>query len=316
MSDAVPALRRFSRFYTHRLGLLGEGLLGSSLSLTESRVLYELSHAAQPAAADLARSLELDPGYLSRILRRFETRGLVRRSAHADDARRSVLTLTAKGRRLFDTIDAASDAQAAALLAHLDPAGRERLCAALADVQRLLAPAAPAAADARAAARPGGVVLRGLQPGDLGWIVHRQAVLYAQEYGWDASFEALLAQIGARFVTRLDPVRERAWVAVDSEEGAPVLGAVFVVRKSPRVAQLRMLYVEPAARGRGLGARLVDECIGFARATGYRSLMLWTNDVLHAARRLYESRGFVRVKQERHRSFGHALVGETWTLAL
>ena len=301
----VAALRRFSRFYTRQLGLLDEGLLDSGFTLTEMRVLYELGHRDGPAAADLVRELALDAGYLSRVLRRFQAQGLIERGTQAGDARRSTLALTAKGRRTFAAIDRASSAQAGALLSHLDAGARAELRAALATVERLMTPGA------RSAPEP--ILLRGLQVGDIGLIASRQGQLYTQEYGWDETFEALVAEIAARFVQKFDPKWERAWVA---EQGGRVVGSVFVVRKSPRVAQLRLLYVDPAARGQGLGARLVDECIRFARTKGYRSMMLWTNAGLDAARHIYEARGFVLQKEERHRSFGKNLVGQFWTLKL
>jgi DNA-binding MarR family transcriptional regulator/GNAT superfamily N-acetyltransferase len=303
---AVAALRHFSRFFTSRLGLLDEGLLASGFSLTEVRVLYELAHHEGLAAADLARSLGLDAGYLSRILRRFGAHGLLRRAAQPDDARRSTLALTAKGRRTIAPLEAAADRRAAALLQHLDAGTRAELASALHQVERLLAPAAK-----DAPLEP--IVLRAHQIGDIGHVARRQGQLYAQEYGWDETFEALVAEIGARFVRRFDPAHERCWIA---EQGGRIVGSVFVVRKSARTAQLRLLYVEPSARGQGLGGRLVDECIRFARAKGYRVLTLWTNDVLDAARHVYESRGFVLGKQERHRSFGKSLVGQFWSLAL
>lgn len=303
---AVAALRHFSRFYTSRLGLLDEGLLASGFSLTEVRVLYELAHHDGLVASELARTLGLDPGYLSRILRRFGARGLLRRAAHPDDARRNTLALTAKGRRTIAPLEAASDRHAAALLQHLDHDARAELAAALRQVERLLAPSGKGAPR-----EP--IVLRGHQVGDIGLVAQRQGQLYAQEYGWDQTFEALVAEIGARFVRRFDAQRERCWIA---EQGGRIVGSVFVVRKSARTAQLRLLYVEPSARGQGLGARLVDECIRFARTKGYRVLTLWTNDVLDAARHIYESRGFVLGKQERHRSFGKSLVGQFWSLSL
>jgi DNA-binding MarR family transcriptional regulator/N-acetylglutamate synthase-like GNAT family acetyltransferase len=303
---AVAALRRFSRFFTSRLGLLDEGLLASGLSLTEVRVLYELAHRDGPAASDLVRTLGLDPGYLSRILRRFASRGLLRRAAQPGDARRSTLALTATGRRTIASLEAASERHAAALLQHLERDERAELQAALRRIERLLAPQAEGAA-------PDPIVLRGHEIGDIGHVARRQGQLYAQEYGWDVSFEALVAEIGARFVRRFDPAHERCWIA---EQGGRIVGSVFVVRRSARTAQLRLLYVEPSARGQGLGGRLVDECIRFARAKGYRVLTLWTNDVLDAARHVYESRGFVLGRQERHRSFGKSLVGQFWSLAL
>jgi DNA-binding MarR family transcriptional regulator/GNAT superfamily N-acetyltransferase len=301
----VAALRRFSRFYTRQLGLLDEGLLDSGFTLTETRVLYELAHRDGLAAADLVRELALDAGYLSRVLRRFQTQGLIERSTQAGDARRSTLALTGKGRKTFAPLNKASSAQASALVAHLDAGAKAELQTALAAVERLMTPGAKAA--------PEPIVLRSLQVGDIGLIASRQGQLYAQEYGWDETFEALVAEIGARFVQKFDPKWERCWVA---EQGGRIVGSVFVVRKSPRVAQLRLLYVDPVTRGQGLGARLVDECIRFARSKGYRSMMLWTNAGLDAARHIYEARGFVLQKEERHRSFGKNLVGQFWTLKL
>jgi DNA-binding MarR family transcriptional regulator/GNAT superfamily N-acetyltransferase len=301
----VAALRRFSRFYTRQLGLLDEGLLDSGFTLTETRVLYELAHRDGLAAADLVRELALDAGYLSRVLRRFQTQGLIERSTQAGDARRSTLALTTKGRKTFAPLNKASSAQASALVAHLDTGAKAELQTALATVERLMTPGAKAALEP--------TVLRSLQVGDIGLIASRQGQLYAQEYGWDETFEALVAEIGARFVQKFDPKWERCWVA---EQGGRIVGSVFVVRKSPRVAQLRLLYVDPVTRGQGLGARLVDECLRFARSKGYRSMMLWTNAGLDAARRIYEARGFVLQKEERHRSFGKNLVGQFWTLKL
>jgi DNA-binding MarR family transcriptional regulator/GNAT superfamily N-acetyltransferase len=303
--DTVAALRRFSRFCTRQLGLLDEPLQGSGHTLTEVRVLYEIAQRQAPAAADLGRELALDAGHLSRLLRRLAARGLVQRRTHAADARRSVLALSAKGQRAVAALEQASSVQAAALVAHLDAGRAAELRAAMATIERALSPAG------RSSPEP--IVLRSHQVGDIGWITHRQGLLYAQEYGWDESFEALVAEIAAKFVRDFDARHERCWVA---EQGGRIVGAVFIVRKSARVAQLRLLYVEPAARGQGLGGRLVDECIAFARARGYRTLMLWTNDVLHAARSLYEARGFRLRKQQRHRSFGKALVGQFWELAL
>lgn len=307
VTATVTALRRFSRFYTRQLGLLDEGLLASGFSLTEVRVLYELAQRDGVAAVDLTRELALDSGYLSRILRRFAAQGLVRREAHAGDARRGVLTLTAQGRKTLALLDKASSTQAAKLVAHLDDAGRAELTEALARVERALAP--PAAA--RAAPAP--IVLRAHEAGDMGWVVEREGTLYAREFGYDASFEALVAEIVARFLRRFDPKHERCWIA---EQGGRRMGAVFVVRKSARVAQLRLLHVERSARGQGLGGRLVDECIRFARERGYLTLALWTQSHLDAARHLYQSRGFVLKDEEKHRSFGKSLVAQTWTLQL
>jgi DNA-binding MarR family transcriptional regulator/GNAT superfamily N-acetyltransferase len=304
-SSHVLALRRFSRFFTGQLGLLDEHLLDSGFSLTEVRVLYEIAHRQGLTAADLRRELAIDAGYLSRMLRRFVAQGLVKRSSHATDARSSTLAVTAKGKKALAPLEQASSARAAELIAHLDAASADELRRALRTVERSLAPNANRA--------PEPIVLRPHQVGDIGWVVHRQGLLYAQEYGWDQSFEALVAEIAAAFVRDFDPKHECCWIA---EQGGRIVGSVFVVRKSARVAQLRLLYVEPAARGQGLGARLVDECIRFARGKQYKTLVLWTNDVLRAARHVYESRGFVLRKQERHRTFGKALVGQHWELAL
>jgi DNA-binding MarR family transcriptional regulator/GNAT superfamily N-acetyltransferase len=301
----VAALRRFSRFYTRQLGLLDEQLLGSGFSLTEVRVLYEIVHRPGITAADLGRVLAVDAGYLSRILRRFVAQGLVERGVHATDARSRTLAPTAKGKKVLAPLERASSAQAAALISHLDAGSADELRSAMRTVERALTP------NLRGAPEP--VVLRPHQVGDIGWIAHRQGLLYAQQYGWDQTFEALVAEIAATFVREFDPKHERCWIA---EQGGRIVGSVFVVRKSARVAQLRLLYVEPSARGQGLGARLVDECIRFARDQHYKTLMLWTNDVLRAARRIYQARGFQLHKQERHRAFGKSLVGQHWTLAL
>lgn len=301
----VAALRRFSRFFTRQLGLLDEHLLGSGFSLTEVRLLYEIVHQPGQTAADLGRALAVDAGYLSRILRRFETHGLIRRGVHANDARSSTLAATAKGSKTLAPLEQGSSAQAAALLSHLDTAGADELRRAMQTVERALTP------NPRGTPEP--IVLRPHQVGDAGWVAHRQGLLYAQENGYDETFEALVAEIVAKFVRDFDPKWERSWVA---EQGGRIVGAVFVVRKSARVAQLRLLYVEPSARGQGLGGRLVDECIRFARAKGYRSLMLWTQSHLEAAGHIYISRGFALQKQERHRSFGKSLVGQYWALAL
>ncbi len=304
-SPHVAALRRFSRFYTRQLGLLDEQLLGSGFSLTEVRVLYEIVHQPGRTAADLGRTLAIDAGYLSRILRRFVAQGLIRRGVHASDARSSTLAATAKGSRALIPLERSASAQASALLSHLDVAGADELGLAMRTVERALTP--------NPRGQPEPIVLRPHQLGDIGWVAHRQGLLYAQEHGYDQSFEALVAEIAAKFVREFDAQHERCWVA---EQGGRIAGAVFVVRKSVRVAQLRLLYVEPSARGQGLGARLVDECIRFARDKGYKTLMLWTQSHLDAARHVYESRGFELHKRERHRSFGKALVGQYWTLVL
>jgi DNA-binding MarR family transcriptional regulator/N-acetylglutamate synthase-like GNAT family acetyltransferase len=299
----IAAVRRFNRFYTRRIGVLQQGLLASRFSLAEARVLWELAHRDAPTASALGRDLGLDAGYLSRMLRSLAARGLVRKARSAVDGRQSLLSLTPAGRRAFARLDAASAREVGALLAPLPALRQRELTAAMATIERLLAPAAAAPA----------CTLRAHRPGDVGWVVHRHGALYAEEYGWDATFEALVAEIGAKFIRDFRPARERCWIA---ERDGEIVGSVFVVEKSPTVAQLRLLLVEPSARGLGLGRRLTDECIGFARAAGYRKLTLWTNSILHAARRIYETAGFRLVGEEPHRSFGHDLVGQHWELPL
>jgi len=303
LARRVAAVRQFNRFYTRQIGVLGD-YLDSPFSLTEARVLYELAHRDGPTAGALAAELGVDAGYLSRILRRFEQRGFLLRARSKADGRRAHLTLTARGRKAFAPLDARSRQEVAALLGRLPAARQQRLVETLHTVEELLDVTGE---------RPGPYLLRTHQPGDLGWVVHRHAVLYAEEYGFNEDFEALVARVVAEFVRRFDPRRDHCWIA--EKNGAPV-GSVFCVHRSARVAQLRLLLVEPSARGSGLGARLVEECIRFARRAGYRTLTLWTNSVLLAARRIYQAAGFRRVRSERHRSFGQKLVGETWELPL
>lgn len=300
----IAAVRRFNRFYTQRIGVLRDGLLATSFSLTEARVLYELAQRDDLTAARLCKALGLDAGYLSRVLARFLRRGLIGKRAHAADGRRSLITLTAKGRKAFAALDTRSRAQIGDLLAALSAPAQDRLVGAMRAVEHLLG--------ATRAAAPL-VTLRAHRPGDMGWVVHRHGALYAQEYGWDERFEALVAGIVAEFVQRFDPRRERCWIA---EQDGEIVGSVFLVRHSDDVAKLRLLLVEPRARGSGLGRRLVEACIVFARACGYRTLSLWTNDNLHAARAIYARAGFRCVKQEPHASFGQPLIGETWELPL
>jgi len=300
----VDAVRRFNRLYTRRIGALRAGLLDSPFSLAEARLLYELAHRDRPAAAELARDLGLDAGYLSRLLRGLERRRLISRERSRSDARQSLLSLTAAGRRTFATLDTRSNAEVRAMLGKLSDAGQRRLVEAMRDVERLLG----AAPEPKVP-----YLLRPHRPGDMGWVVHRHAALYAQEYGWDERFEALVATIVAKFIDNFDPQRERCWIA---ERDGEIVGSVFLVTKSPTVAQLRMLYVEPGARGLGIGKRLVDECERFAREKGYRKIVLWTNSILHAARHIYEAAGYRLVAEEPHHSFGHRLVGQTWELKL
>lgn len=307
----IAALRRFNRFYTQRIGVLRDGLLESPFSLAQVRVLYELAHtdaavagAGGPTASELAATLGLDEGYLSRILSGFETQRLLRRRPSAADGRRQLLALTRKGRAAFAPLDRRSHDQAGTLLDGLCDDDRVRLIGALASVENLLGPRGTHS-------RP--VRLRAPRPGDIGWVVHRHGAVYAQEYGYDAQFEALVAAIAAKFVQDFDPRHERCWIA---DCDARIVGSVFLVRQSADVAKLRLLLVEPEARGRGLGARLVRGCIRFARRAGYRSMVLWTQSELAGARHVYEQAGFRRVRRKAHRSFGRDLVAETWRLEL
>jgi DNA-binding MarR family transcriptional regulator/GNAT superfamily N-acetyltransferase len=303
-AERVAAVRSFNRFYTQKIGVLRSGLLGTEFPLTAARILYELGTRRETTAAALAEALDLDAGYLSRILAGFRRRGLVRRRAAPHDGRARLLNLTAAGAREFASLDAASAQEVGALLKPLRDVDQARLVASMRAIERLLA--------GQPRARPP-FALRPHRPGDMGWVVQRHGELYAREYSWDERFEALVAGIVAAFVQTFDPRRERCWIAeVDGER----VGSVFLVRQSDSVAKLRLLLVEPAARGMGLGKALVDACIQQAREFGYRKLTLWTNDVLAAARHIYEKAGFKRVRTERHHSFGHDLVAETWDLKL
>jgi DNA-binding MarR family transcriptional regulator/GNAT superfamily N-acetyltransferase len=301
--DVVPAVRAFNRFYTNRIGVLHSGLLDTAYSLTEARILFELAQSGAVEVTQLRRGLDIDPGYLSRILRRFEAVGLVVRQRSATDARRQVIRLTAQGAAAFNDLDTRSAAQIRDLLSGVGEADRRRLVGAMRTIQEILAESG----------RPASFLLRPLAPGDLGWVVQRHGALYAEEYGWDASFEALVARIVADYAQHHDPRRENAWIA--EVDGQPV-GCVFCVRRDDETAQLRLLLVEPGARGGGIGRRLVDECVRFATRAGYRTIVLWTNDVLVDARRIYERAGFELVSEEKHHSFGHDLVGQYWQRGL
>ncbi len=300
----VAGLRRFNRFYTQKIGVLQEGLLSSPFSLTEARVLYELAGEEPRAAAQLGKELALDAGYLSRILRGFERRGLIRRDPAPNDRRLSLLSLTPQGRAAFAALDTRSRAQIGAILQDLSEDQQGRLAAAVRTIERLLDP------------KPDGqaiYLLRPHRPGDMGWITQRHGALYAQEYGWDIRFEALVAEIVAGFIRTFDPRRECCWIA---EKDGENVGSVMLVKASETKAKLRLLLVEPQARGLGIGARLVQECLRFARQAGYRQVGLWTNSVLIAARRIYEAAGFRLVAAQPHHSFGQELIGETWELDL
>lgn len=301
----VKAVRGFNRFYTQRIGVL-DPYLNSELSLTEVRVLYELAHRDQPAAAELGRDLALDAGYLSRILRRFESRGWLARAPSPADARQSLLQLTGAGHAAFAPLQQKSRDEAAALLGALPETSRDKLIGAMATVQQLLDPSAPSRI-------PRTVVLRDPRPGDLGWVVMQHGEIYAREYRYTDEFEGLVADIAARYIKHFDPAWEKGWIA--EIEGERV-GSVFVVRKSATVAQLRLLILTPAARGLGLGGRLTDECIAFARDKGYRKLVLWTQGHLEAARAIYRSRGFTLFKSEPYRAYQQDLTSEIWELRL
>jgi DNA-binding MarR family transcriptional regulator/N-acetylglutamate synthase-like GNAT family acetyltransferase len=303
--DHVRAVRAFNRFWTQQIGVLRARLLDTPYSLTEARVLFELAQAKRTDLADLRRELGLDAGYLSRIVARLKGDGLVTAERSPDDGRRQVVRLTTQGRAVFHDMDERSSEVTAGMLGDLREAERRRLVAAMATIEATLAP--PATAPPRA------WVLREPLAGELGWIVARHGAVYAAEYGWDQTFEAMVARVVADFGERRDPERERAWIA--EVDGAPA-GCVMCVRYDHDTAQLRVLLVEPAARGLGIGKRLVDECIRFAREAGYRSMLLWTNSVLESARRIYEAAGFTLVDEGRHDAYGHDVVDQAWRLDL
>jgi DNA-binding MarR family transcriptional regulator/GNAT superfamily N-acetyltransferase len=296
----ISAVRAFNRFYTRKLGVLDQQLLKSPFSLSEARVLYELAHGQDASAKEIGIELGLDPGYLSRIVQKFDEDGLITRKPLAADRRQYRLGLTAKGRQAFAKLDRSSHDEIAAMLAALPRGHSERLVGAMAVIERLLG-----ATDTS----PPRAILRDPRPGDMGWVVQSHGALYASEYGFDSSFEALVADIAAKFLSSFDASRERCWIA--DLDGIPV-GSVFLVKHSDDVAKLRLLLVDPAGRGQGLGQRLVAECIVFARACGYRKITLWTQSILQAARKIYQDSGFVLVASEPHRSFGQSLIGETW----
>ncbi|HYD69497.1 bifunctional helix-turn-helix transcriptional regulator/GNAT family N-acetyltransferase [Azospirillum sp.] len=296
----IEAVRRFSRFYTRTVGVLHEGLLGSPFSLAEARVVYELAHHERTTANELSEELGLDPGYLSRILRGFEQRGLITRQPSEADARQNILSLTAEGWEAFADLNARSRQEIGAMLARLGTADQDRLVAAMRTIEELMGDPPP---------RRAPYILRPPRPGDIGWVIQRHGVLYAEDYGWGADFEALVADVAAEFLRTYDPARERCWIA---EMDGQNVGCVFVVRKTDEIAKLRLLIVEPSARGHGIGARLVDECLRFARQAGYRRMTLWTNSILLPARRIYEKAGFQLVASEPHDHFGKDLIGETW----
>ena len=305
----VGAARRFNRFYTRQIGVLRRNFLGSSYSLAEARVLYEISRGSgATTASDIGRALDLDAGYLSRVLRTFEKRGLIRRSAAPHDARQSHLALTARGRQAYAPLEARSQHDIGAMLGKLSPKDQSRLIGAMNTIQTLLgeSPDTEPAPERTYS-------LRAPRPGDFGWIVKRHAELYAREYGWIEPFEGVCAQIVADFANNNDPRRERCWIAeLDGEN----VGCVFLVADSAAVARIRLLLVDPKARGLGLGARLVDECVRFARGAGYKKITLWTHSVLTAARHIYQKAGFALTSSEERVSFSKPVVSEYWDLEL
>jgi DNA-binding MarR family transcriptional regulator/GNAT superfamily N-acetyltransferase len=310
----VPSMRRFNRFYTRQIGLLNEGLLNSPFSLTEVRTLYELAHREQSTAVELRQELGLDAGYLSRILRKFEKHRWIEKKASDQDARQSLLSLTKGGRKIFKPLEARSTEQVRAILGKLPPAGQNDLVGAMQTIESILDPGSAETKRGEAKGQKPGYVLRRQKPGDMGWVVYRHGVLYAKEYRYDERFEALVAGIVAGFVENYNPARERCWMA---ESNGQIVGSVFLVEKSKKVAKLRLLLVEPSARGMGIGKRLVAECIRFAREAGYKTIMLWTQSELSAARKIYQQADFQLVSEEPHHSWGRKnLVAETWRLKL
>ncbi|HJW95607.1 MAG TPA: helix-turn-helix domain-containing GNAT family N-acetyltransferase [Thermoanaerobaculia bacterium] len=305
LNEMISRVRGFNRFYTEQIGVLTEHLLRSEYSLTEVRVIYEIARRDSPAAAEIADDLTLDRGYLSRMLKRFEDQGVVERTTSPGDARVSLLSLTAKGRRIFRALDTKASEEVEALLHKTPPAEQQQLLAAMRTIEQILGPR-------RESKTP--FILRDPHPGDLGWIVYRHGVLYAHEYRYDERFEALIAKVVAEYVEHFDAKQDRCWIA---EKDGAIAGSVFLVRLKDEIAKLRLLYVEPSARGHGIGERLIAECVRFARQAGYEKVVLWTQSELHAARRLYTKAGFLCVKEEPHDSFGRdGLVAETWELQL
>ncbi|MDQ2905675.1 MAG: bifunctional helix-turn-helix transcriptional regulator/GNAT family N-acetyltransferase [Ktedonobacteraceae bacterium] len=302
--ESIAAVRQFNRFFTRQIGVLREGLLHSPYALTEARLLFELGQGNQVTASRLGRELGLDAGYLSRILVRLEQQGLLERVRSEADGRQLLLSLTVEGREAFALLDQRSREEVSEMLVDLSAEDQQRLLKAMQTIESMLTNGFKFSAP---------FVLRPHEPGDMGWVTHRHGVLYAQEYGWNEHFEALVAQIVSDFITNYRSERERCWIA---EMNGEIIGSVFVVRSSDTVAKLRLLLVEPKARGLGLGTRLVEECVRFARRRGYQKLMLWTNSVLVEARHIYEKTGFQRIAEEGHHSFGHDLIGETWELVL
>jgi len=304
-SDPVQIIRRFNRFYTRQIGVLQEHLLESQFSLTEVRVLYELAHRDKITAKDLCLDLGLDRGYVSRMLQNFQTHGWITSTPSPEDRRSLFLSLTSEGRKILEPLDRRSSDEVAAMLARLAPKQQEKMLAAIRDIESALAPNAVPTTP---------YILRQHRPGDMGWVVYRHGALYWQEYHYDERFEALVAEIVAEFIQKLDPKGERCWIA---EKDGINVGSVFLVRKSETIAKLRLLLVEPSVRGLGIGRRLVEECVRFASEAGYKKIMLWTQSELTAARKIYRHAGFELVAEEKHDSWSRKnLVAETWKLKL
>ena len=306
-ASRVATVRRFNRFYTRQIGVLRKNFLDSPYSLGEARVLYEIARRRLPTASDVGRALDLDPGYLSRVLRNFEKNGLIERTASPRDARRSYLALSARGKRAYAPLEARSQRDVANMLGKLNVAEQARLIGAMTTIETLLG------GEGKEKPESGGYTLRPPVPGDFGWIVKRHAELYAQEYEWTAPFEGVCARIVADYANNNDPKRERCWIA---EMGGENVGCVFLVKETETVARIRLLLVDPKARGLGLGARLTAECVGFAREAGYKKITLWTHSVLAAARHIYQKAGFTLTRTERHKSWGRPVVSEFWDLDL
>ncbi|WP_413993524.1 GNAT family N-acetyltransferase [Labrys okinawensis] len=303
--STIDDVRDFNRFYTQKIRLLDRNLPASPLPLPEARIVYEVAKAGEQTAADIGRRLDMDKAHLSRIVARLRAANLVVTRTDPDHARRSLLSLTPEGHAVFARMEAGTIAQLDGLLTEVDEQDRGRLVEAMRQIKQLLD------ADVRPHSEP---VLRTPRPGDIGWIVHRQAELYHQEYDWDWTYEGLAASILGKFVAEFDASREDAWVA---ELDGRIAGSIFLMKsENPATAKLRLLYVEPFARGHGLGRTLVHACIARAKELGYASLTLWTNDILTAARRIYQAEGFRLENEEAHHSFGKDLVGQTWTLDL
>jgi DNA-binding MarR family transcriptional regulator/GNAT superfamily N-acetyltransferase len=300
----IAAFRRFNRFYTQKIGVLDRSYLQSEFSVAEARVLYELAQRGETTASEISANLGLDMGYLSRILAKLEGQQLIRRTPGEQDARQRFIQLTPKGRKAMSTLDSRSEEQAGSLLAKLTDPQQASVLQAMSQIQAALG-------DSQATGEP--YIIRTHRTGDLSWIAYRHAVLYSQEYGWNQAFEALVLEITAHFLEHYDPETECCWVA---ERSGEILGFVLLVKRSKQIAKLRLLLVEPTARGLGIGKRLVEECIRFSREKGYEKIVLWTHSNLTAARGIYQKAGFQLVSTGSHEDFGPRVTAETWELAL